>query len=295
MKIEKRTIGPSQAEEMLRKNIKNRRVSERSLQKIIDQMKSGQWQEDTGETIKIAKDGTLLDGQHRLKGLIETNKTFSFVVVSDLPNKAFEVIDTGKSRCASDALHILGVKNYINVSSIIRGYLYLSDGKILNKQNLAIASNTSIVDTYNENPKYWDDLTGLSFTLYRSCSGILTQSFIGSYYALLSKTELEEAQVFFQKLCIGIGINDERDPIGVLRKLLIENRVSDKKLTLSAKNAFFVVTWNSFLQGKKYKNIPYRYGKDKFPDLYKTKIEASEALESKREEEEKLTPVGTVS
>lgn len=270
MKVEKVYITPGKAETLLRNNIKNRCITSRSLQRIVNQMKNGEWQEDTGETIKIASDGTLLDGQHRLTALIETGKSFNFLVISDLPNKAFEVIDTGKARNAGDALKILGVKNYYALSALIRQYLYLKAEKILNKQNDAVVTTSKIVECYNERNNYWNNISKRAHYLYVAAQKILTQSFIGGWYSYLSEFFQDETELFFQKLCSGINILDDKDPIKILRDELYQNKISDKKITVSYKNAILIVTWNSYLLNKKYSVIPYRYNKDPFPKIIKS-------------------------
>lgn len=273
MQVKRETITPALAEQYLRQN-NNRKIKSRSLQRIIDQMKNGEWQEDTGETIKFDRNGNLLDGQHRLQSLIETGLTFDFLVVRGLKPEAFDVIDTGKPRTAGDALHMLGVKNYFNISAIIRNYLYLRIGRVLNKQNDAIATAHKIVEAYQEDPNGWIETNQKAFYLYIAAKKMITQSILGAWYKFLAEKEPQETEVFFQKLCSGIGLNDERDPIKILRDIFIENAMSDKKLTNSAKHAYMVVTWNSFLQGKKYSVIPYRYQKDKFPVHFRTKKDA---------------------
>lgn len=274
MQIITEEIGPGKAAIYMEKNVKNRAIKPRALQRLVDQMNDGEWKENTGEAIKFARDGTLIDGQHRLQAVINSGKTFKFLVIKGLNKEVFEVIDTGKARNAGDALHLMGVKNYYNISALIRNYLYLRAGRILNKQNDAVSTSHKIIEAYEEDPQGWHDVNQKASILYQTISKIITQTMIGCYYKFFSEQEPEETEVFFQKLCSGVGISDERDPIAVLRKIFIENAISDKRLTNSAKNAYMIVTWNSHLLGKKYKVIPYNYLKDKFPIPYRTKDEA---------------------
>lgn len=265
MRIEKVFVTPGLANQMLEKNIKNRSLSGRIVKKYTDQMKNGEWQEETGETVKVAKDGTLLDGQHRLQAIINSGKSFNFLIVYDLPNKSFEVIDTGKPRFAGDALKVVGVSAYYSMSALIRGYLLLKDGKTLGKQADSSVTVTRIVEGYQERPDFWLAAYKKSMFLYLIFKKVLTASFIGSWYVYLSEFFQPETELFFQKLCSGIGIMDEQDPINILRNVLIENKLSEKKLTIMAKNAYLTITWNSFLLDKRYKSIPFAYGKDELP------------------------------
>lgn len=278
IKVEKKLVTPAVAEQLLRNNIKNRALSRTNLQRLVDQMNDGEWQEETGESIKIASDGTLLDGQHRLTAIIQSGKSYEFLIISNLPNEAFNVIDTGKIRSSGDSLHIMGVKNYTNVAAMIKKYLYLKNGKYHNKQTDSLASTTKIVEEYRNAPEQWGNIFKRSNQLYLQSNRMIQQPMIGAFIKYLSETEPDECDVFFQKLCSGIGIEDERDPIYILRNMLIENQISDKKMMVSAKNAYLIVTWNSFLQGKKYSAMPWKYLKDEMPKPFRTKETALQAI-----------------
>lgn len=265
------------AEIYLRKhNLKNRKYSQKIIDKYAIQMKNGEWQENSGETIKLSETGVLLDGQHRLAAQAKSGVTLKWTICENIPDVAFEVIDTGKPRMAGDALHVLGVKNSNNVAVIIRGYLLFKanifDAKI---GKTPFTSHSKIVDLYNEDPEKWNSITTTTLDLYQRGKKILQPGFIGSWYAFLKDEEPEESILFFNKLCLGIGSFEFNDPIYVLRNIFIDQRSSEMKLTGSMKNAYLIVTWNSFLANKKYTKIPHIYGKSKFPILIKTKKEAN--------------------
>ena len=58
-------ITPDMAAQMLERNTMNRNISQLNVTRYANDMASGAW-EQNGETIKIAEDGTILDGQHPL-------------------------------------------------------------------------------------------------------------------------------------------------------------------------------------------------------------------------------------
>jgi len=101
------TITPKMAEEMLGKNVKNRRVSKRTVDAYARDIAAGNWR-FTGEAIKLSRDGTMLDGQHRLLACIKAEQPFTTLVVYDLEDGAQDVMDTGRLRTFADALTIRG-------------------------------------------------------------------------------------------------------------------------------------------------------------------------------------------
>ena len=73
-----------------------------------------------GETVKIASDGTILDGQHRLYACIQAGVPFETVVIRGLPPEAQDTIDTGMARKFADQLALRGEVNTPLLAAITR-------------------------------------------------------------------------------------------------------------------------------------------------------------------------------
>lgn len=280
--FEVKTLTSNEAEQLLIKtNHRNRKYSQRTVSRYAEQMKKGEWQENTGELIKISENNILLDGQHRLMAQAKAGVTLRWWIAYGLKEKTFEVIDTGKSRVSGDALHVLGVKDANSMAAIIRNYLLFEAGIFDPKiGRIPQSSISKIVEIYQKNPLKWDVINKKSRGLYLSSNRILKQGYIGGWYSFLMNYEENESEIFFGKLCAGIDLHGLDDPILVFRNILLQEKSMERRLTGSAKNAYMIITWNNYLQKKKYKRIPYVYGKTKFPVLYKTKDEAMKASES---------------
>lgn len=122
MHSEFKLIDKVEADRLLGMNTSNRPISRSNVETIKRAMLSGEWIEN-GESIKISYDGILLDGQHRLIAVSETNSKIMSLVVSGLPKDAFTTIDIGKTRGAGDMLALKGVRNYNHVSAAARLYM----------------------------------------------------------------------------------------------------------------------------------------------------------------------------
>ena len=70
--LKKVLITPKLAKELLLKNNSNRRITKSFVTTYANDMREGRWKGNTAEFIKIADDGDILDGQHRLLAIIET-------------------------------------------------------------------------------------------------------------------------------------------------------------------------------------------------------------------------------
>ena len=91
------TITPEMASDLLKKNYANRKISKPNYTHYMTDMINGNWQLN-GETIKVAIDGELIDGQNRLTACVMSGKSFRTVLITGLPNVVKKTIDSGKKR-----------------------------------------------------------------------------------------------------------------------------------------------------------------------------------------------------
>ena len=88
---ELKNISPEEAARFLEKNTNNRALTEQQVRYYAQQMKAGEWTYD-GQPIRFAEDGQLLDGQHRLTALVESNTTFLTTSTRVILNISFVVV-----------------------------------------------------------------------------------------------------------------------------------------------------------------------------------------------------------
>lgn len=118
-------------------------------------MKKGQWQ-STGDTIKFATNGDLLDGQHRLAALSRFTEPVEMFVAENVDPESFKVIDTGKSRSAGDVVSMTGMRNAITVAGTVRAILLFKQGRYYRankKREARGVSNTDILSFIDKHPR----------------------------------------------------------------------------------------------------------------------------------------------
>lgn len=98
-------ITPEMASDLLDANRHNRNMRASRVAHLAELMRRGEWVLN-GETIKIAEDGTLLDGQHRLQAVVEAGVEIETMVMRDLPMAVQDTVDTGRKRRLADVLTI---------------------------------------------------------------------------------------------------------------------------------------------------------------------------------------------
>ena len=104
VKISIETIDKRKALEYLDKNFKfNRTITRRSIENYANQMRNGDWVL-SWDAIAFNTKGELINGQHRLSGLIEANTSCEFFVIRDLPHKTAQYSDNGRKRTQSERM-----------------------------------------------------------------------------------------------------------------------------------------------------------------------------------------------
>ena len=268
MKIEKVLLTPAKAKQLLERNTNNRNLSEAKVFAYAKEMKSDNWMQDTGEMIKISKDGRILDGQHRLHALIKADVMMSFHIASELDNKVFRVIDTGKARNSADILKIAGVKNASQIASTIS----LFNNMYNNKSNAEKATNyqslrpQEILDMYNEEPEYWQEVITFSHNMYNKLQKIWSKTEIGVYTALLDNISILKSREFIRQVCEGTDISN--DVVILLRNKLISDKLNTKsKLPVSHRRALIIKSWNTFYNNDHRKILKFTPELEKYPEL----------------------------
>lgn len=269
MKTEVKLITPAIAEEMLKHNNMNRLALPERILEYSRIMNAGQWREETGEAIKIAIDGTLLDGQQRLIALVKAKVSLNFLVITGLEKDVFRVLDTGKTRNAGDIFHIAGVPNAKNTASIISRYLDLKKGTTAFAEIKSLYSlkttKSELLSLYYKRSKFWDGVYLMAQSWYRQSSHILKTAEYGGLFAYFSDINSESAFLFLDNLGNGTNLS-EKNPIKQLREKLIFSKINPKfNLTANQRLALIYKAWNLFRDGKEISYLKFNPETDNFP------------------------------
>lgn len=266
MKAEIRTITPELAAELLTINTNNRPPNKRIVTFYANQMTAGQWKENTGEAIKVAKSGVLLDGQQRLMAIVKSGVTVKMLIISDLEDSVFDVLDTGKPRNAGDVFELSSVKSANRVAAIIRRYRLYKAGYLTENASGSDKTHTSnalLLSAYYIREEFWQYSCQLSGRLYEAFSGVLNASEIGFLYAIFYDISPEQAEPFLTQLATGESI--QNSSILLVRNMLIKNKLSIRSVPTSIARAWIIKAWNAYRNGNVLKNIRFSPEAESYP------------------------------
>lgn len=262
-KIELITV--EKAKVILGNNANNRAVNERNLSSLVSDMKSGSWKQ-TGESIKIAQNGRLLDGQHRLLAIIKTKIPQKMLVTRGLDNDAFKFIDTGRSRKASDVLAIEGLDNPTKLASSVKYIINFERGFYSAAATHSGARNSRI--TNNEVSKFAGrHKKQLEESLkygFAKNNKIISGSLLTSFHYIFNKIDVNKADYFCHSLVEGTDLK-AGSPIHQLRQKLIMDMGSKYKMRALDKSALICKAWNQFRENKMNVKLIWDSKREQFP------------------------------
>ena len=138
-------ITPELAEEMLKKNTKNRAMRRATVNVYSEDMMNDRWNgisiiafnEETGE---------LMDGQHRLMAIARSGVA-QIMAVAEV--KKEDVFDIGATRSVRD---IMALQDMDNISNTLIGAISLS----ITRNNSCRVSKTKVIERYLQDKDRWD-------------------------------------------------------------------------------------------------------------------------------------------
>lgn len=264
MKTEIKIVTPQLAKEMLKRNGNNRKISHAHVKFLSNEMLTGNWQFD-GQPIRFSEGGVLLDGQHRLNAVINSDCAQQFLVVTGIEKGAFKVMDTGKNRSAADIFSVEGVNYSAATAAACRMVVNFKNG--LNTTNTANKpSNTDILNFYDINKSRINDCIKLAKTYYEDFNKVLPLSQIAGFMFLFGEKHVTKSEDFFNKLCNGLSLSNE-DPIRHLRNKLIREKIARLSLPTAEKYAIIILTWNAYRRDSKTKRLVSWKKGAKFPTI----------------------------
>lgn len=248
-------IGPPEAEEIMRGNVNNFRNINRMKRSQYDtDMKAGNWHLN-GETIKIAEDGTVLDGQHRLAAVISSGCIINVLVVRGITSDA-SMIDRGQPRSVAQWLRHQGVKNSNNIAAISRLIVCYRLG-IWHREGLVHEELTdlAVIRFVNENQERLQKCNAFA----ARTQGVITTSVVSALFFVATEgretPEDSELAVWFRdRLATGTDMTST-DPVYHLRARM-QAQTERSRLSPHYKRAYLTHAWNKTVCGETLLKMP---------------------------------------
>jgi hypothetical protein len=239
------TITPAIAREFLRRNTHNRPVREARVNAYARLMTGGLWHLN-GEALKVAVDGTILDGQHRLRAVVKSGITIQTLVVTGLPMEAQETMDGGAKRTAGDVFNLRGEQNSAMLASVARKvWLWDSGDKRFSSKESPSSPELAALLGQHSGLRRSADIAVRTYQTFR----YIPPSVVGAAHHLASRIAPDEATWFFQRLGDGAELA-LRHPVLTLRTKAMADKDAKREVTDGRHMAHVMRAWNAVRAGK---------------------------------------------
>jgi hypothetical protein len=235
-------ITPQIAQEWAALNTRNRPVRYAKVAQFARDMKAGKWVLN-GETVKIAANGDLLDGQHRIFACIQAGIAFETVVIRGLPSEAQDTIDTGVGRKMADQLALRGEKDTILLAAIARWSFKWLHGVRAQGGTDQEPSHAEMLALIDAEPRLREatEWANAARQRFKSVSG----SVYGMAWLLFHGSDHLAAEVFLSSILTAAD-HPEGDPALAFRDRIWRARENGERLNQYEQLGYLILAWNAF-------------------------------------------------
>lgn len=254
------TITPSMAKSWLDSTMVQRPLRVRHAEQIKRDIENGKWVLN-GDTIKITSNGSVVDGQHRLKAIVLSGIPVSSYVVYNIPLAAFPTINSPSPATYGDRITAQGIPNGRRISALIRKILQYELYGYFHMHNPCFSPTINELDEV----RFRHDPTGghelLKYLIYKkTINGALPESIISfAQYATFYAGGMD-ALDFWEGVFSG---NSKSLTLRSLHELLVNAAIAKAKdkssgLPIFCYTAKLIKGWNFYVAGKEVKNIIFK-------------------------------------
>lgn len=234
-------VTPALAAGWLLRNTKNRSVRTTAVSSMVRDMLADRWK-FTGGSIGFDTNGALVDGQHRLLAIVQSDTTQRFVIVPDLDPEAMSVVDTGAKRTAADAVSFMDGMDGVSVSlaaAVARLGVSADAGTLASKAEAS--TNSEIMAWLEANPDVREYVRRAN-SLRRHYD--VPPAVIGYCMWRLSKVDVFEAGRFFDDWR-ELRTTGNGDPVASLIQRFRSAKAGNERITRAAQIGAIFRVWNA--------------------------------------------------
>lgn len=242
-------LTPGLARVLLDRNPKNRKISEMIVENYARDMEHGKWRFN-GETIIVADDGTLNDGQHRCAAVVMANTAITTALVIGVHRDSRTTLDQGRTRTIADYLSMDGYINTMQLGTAA-GFIwqhrergYLANG------GSGKPTKSEVMEFIDANPSIVQSVGRVQVKGAPAYGGPSMLAFC--HWTFWQTANREAADDFLSRLIEGAGLLS-RDPVLYLRNRLVNER---GRLRPNDKAELIFRAWNASRRGETPKNLP---------------------------------------
>lgn len=238
------TVTPATAKKWLAMNTDNRKFRRNRGETYARDIEAGKWQEN-GEAIKFAKDGTLLDGQHRLWAIVHSGRSITVLVIRNLSNATQDTMDDLAKRTLGDTFNFHNVSSANSAAAIVRRVLMWQEGFKSNVGGYQ-PSKAEALAALREDQTLSVAIEAATGMRQRR---LVPPTIIGLTYWIFWNIDQDDCETFWHGLHTGENLTTD-SPIYIVREQIQRHMQREGRVAESSILAWIIKAWNHYRAGQ---------------------------------------------
>lgn len=235
---------------VLAHNDNNRPVSRHTVRTYVSAMQRGDWKL-THQSIAIAADGRVLDGQHRLLAVMDSGVSVRMRITRNADPATFDVIDNGRPRSPGDIAAILGIGDPVAVAAAVRLVVYyeLTPERTWGGApfNSTLHERRVMLEDYGAEVAQWAN----AGRRVARAIGAPRSGYTAAFTVIARVNDEELVSDFVERIAEGANLR-KNDPVLTLRtNARIRTRTRQEIMALTIK------TWNADVRGQEMRHLRF--------------------------------------
>jgi hypothetical protein len=232
-------------------NVNNRPIRPRKVKSLKEQHAAEKFVYN-GETITFGTDGNVLNGQHRLTMLAESDTPIEVLLVFGVPVDVFASIDTGAPRSAGDVLACDG-HAYWNCKAAVMRNLHSYEAGSMGSTGSLNMTNADFLDSLE---RYGDAKVERSIVVCGGFSRITRPALAAALHYLFASVDDAAADEFIEIVKNGISVgrrySDRQmaEAASQLRATLTNFVMGSRRPLQTIVAGVWIKAWNGYRTGK---------------------------------------------
>lgn len=246
----------------------NRRPAPRAISNMVESMKNGDFHL-SWDCIAFSDNDVLVNGQHRLNAVIESNIICKFFVIRGIPHETIKCFDTGNKRKQADRIAVAGTPMHPKACAIIKLALTDWESKFsgLESRYGYQRYDNFIAELYKKHSEYIERLEFDGYLKTKYINNIVATAFkiylemvVGKFKYLKHQLPYEmsaydRSVLWIELVTNGYSKNTEWNPNTdmspiKLKEYLVKRRERNETMYGLAAYKYYLIAANYFMKGK---------------------------------------------
>lgn len=243
------TLDTKLAEELLRRNLRNRPIRERRAMRYRDDMQSGRWRTN-GEALVVSSDGAMISGQHRCIAVQGTDLAIPTFISLGVEPDADLTVDQGQPKSASDFMAMRGTENSGTLAKIVRLRMAYEahEGAALN--DVSKATNGAVIEYFEQHNADVERSAQWALEMREYTKPLAAPGVFGFVHNVLHDRDGEACDVYMTQVAKGEDLHEGNPAYAVRSRLLAMGRIGAAR-----KAEAMFAGWNAYKAGRQMRRV----------------------------------------